>query len=101
MYEKRFIQLHFQFYVMYFIFCIKYNFRVHEKLLRLQKVQLDNLNQWLSEMENKLKNLPSLGPTLDAIKSQDEMQKVCIYISFPVLIKEMKIIRVFSFSKLI
>ena len=29
-------------------------------------------------MENKLKNLPALGPTLDAIKSQVETQKVCL-----------------------
>lgn len=48
---------------------------VHEKLLRLQKIQLDNLNKWLSEMENKLKNLPTLGPTLDTVKSQVEQQK--------------------------
>lgn len=49
--------------------------------MRLQKVQLDNLNKWLSEMENKLKNLPALGPTLDALKSQVEMQKVFFFIS--------------------
>lgn len=28
-------------------------------------------------MENKLKNLPALGPTLDSLKSQVEAQKVC------------------------
>ncbi|XP_054723979.1 dystrophin-like [Uloborus diversus] len=49
--------------------------QVHEKLMSLQKIQLDGLNNWLSEMEQKLSHLPPLGPNLDAIKNQVEVQK--------------------------
>ncbi|GBL96395.1 Utrophin [Araneus ventricosus] len=48
---------------------------LHEKFMSLQKVQLDNISKWLSEMENKLEHLPPLGPNLDALKKQAEMQK--------------------------
>ncbi|GFS73966.1 utrophin [Nephila pilipes] len=48
---------------------------LHEKFMNLQKVQLDNISKWLSEMENKLDHLPPIGPNLDELKKQVETQK--------------------------
>ncbi|XP_055937258.1 dystrophin-like isoform X4 [Argiope bruennichi] len=48
---------------------------LQEKVMSLQKIQLDNISKWLSEMDNKLEHLPSLGPNLDALKKQAEMHK--------------------------
>lgn len=45
-------------------------------------------------MENKLKNLPALGPTLDALKSQVEMQKVFIFLCVSNFGNVLKIIEV-------
>lgn len=47
--------------------------------MSLQKIQLDNISKWLSEMENKLEHLPPLGPNFDALKKQADMQKVHMF----------------------
>ncbi|GIY17831.1 dystrophin [Caerostris darwini] len=48
---------------------------LHEKFMNLQKIQLDDISKWLSEMENTLDHLPPIGPNLDGLKKQVETHK--------------------------